>query len=83
MTRLPTEIMSLGGIPQRVYAIPFVDYPDEGFNGATVPDLIEKILIEPSQDAWLIAEAFIAELENLGVADAKSKVIVTGIPLRH
>ena len=81
--RLPAEIMSLGGVPQRVHAIPFVDYPDEGFKGATVPDLIEKILIGPSQDAWPIAEAFVAELDRLGVADAKSKVIVTGIPLRH
>jgi hypothetical protein len=81
--RVPTEVMSLGGIPQRVYAIPFKDYPEEEFVGATVPDLIDRILIGPTQDAYSIAQAFAAELADHGVNDPYSKITITGIPLRN
>jgi len=81
--RIPTEILSLGGVPQRVYSIPFRDYPDEGFTGATPPDLLDRVLIGPSRDSHAIAEAFIAELERLNIPDAVAKVVITGVPLRH
>lgn len=81
--RVPTRIMSLNGVPQRIYSIPFKDYPDEGFIGATVPDLIDRVLIGPSTDAHMIAEAFVSELLSFGVTDAHLKVVMTGIPLRH
>lgn len=80
--RIPTEIMSLGGVPQRVYAIPFRDHPEDDFVGATVPDLLERILIGPTQDAYAIAQAFVAELATLGVPDPADRVRITGIPLR-
>lgn len=81
LDRIPTEIMCLGGVPQRVYAIPFKDYPDENFTGATIPQLLERILIGPTQDAYAIREAFVAELKRLGVDEPQ--VFATGIPLRH
>lgn len=81
-TKIPTEIMTLGGVPQRVYAIPFVNHPDEGFVGATIPELIDRILIGPSPDAYHIAQAFVSELSACGVEDASQKVFVTGVPLR-
>lgn len=83
LTRVPTEIMSLGGVPQRVYAIPFRDYSEEGFVGATVPDLLDRVLIGPSQDSYIIAQAYVTELTNLNVPDAHTKVVVTGVPLRQ
>jgi hypothetical protein len=79
--RVPTEIMALNGVPQRVYAIPFQNYPDEGFVGATVPELIDRILIGPTSDAYAIRQAFIAELRALGVAEPN--VEITGVPLRQ
>ena len=82
MARVPTEIMSLGGVPQRVFALPFVDYPDEGFVGATIPALLNRVLIGPSQDSYAIRHAFVGELIRLNVADAESKVVITGVPLR-
>ncbi|MFD1610942.1 DUF2971 domain-containing protein [Sphingomonas tabacisoli] len=83
LERIPTEIMCLNGVPQRVYAIPFRDYPDEGFNGATIPAIVDRILIGPTQDAYAIAQAFVAELTRLEVPDAEKKVLITGIPLRQ
>ena len=81
--RVPSEIMSIRGAPQRVYAIPFQDYPDEGFVGATIPDLLDRVLVGPSLDSYTIQQAFIAELQRLGVPDAENRVTITGIPLRH
>ncbi|NYT78084.1 DUF2971 domain-containing protein [Alcaligenaceae bacterium] len=81
--RVPTEIMTLGGVPQRVYAIPCRDYPEEGFVGATIPDLLDRVLIGPSQDSHTIAQAYVEELTRLNVPDAHNKVVITGIPLRH
>ena len=80
--KIPTEVMCLRGVPQRVYAIPFVNYPDEGFVGATIPELVDRILVGPTSDAYAIAQAFVAELEDCGVEDAIDRVVVTGIPLR-
>lgn len=81
--RVSAEIMSLGGVPQRIYAIPFQDYPEEGFEGATIPDLLNRVLIGPSQDSYMIAQAYISELERLGVPGAATKVVITGVPLRQ
>lgn len=83
MRRIPCTVRSLGGVPQHVYAIPFVDYPDEGFVGATLPELIDRVLIGPSQDSFAIWQAFVAELTRLNVQNAEDKVFVTGVPLRH
>lgn len=82
MERIPTEIICLGGVPQRIYKIPFKNYPDEGFEGATIPELIDRVLIGPSPDSYMIHQAIVAELTQAGVANAGEKVIVTGVPLK-
>ena len=82
LERIPTEIVTLGGVPQRIFKIPFRNYPDEGFVGATVPELIERVLIGPSVDSYMIAQAIVAELTAAGVQNADQKIVITGIPLR-
>lgn len=82
LERIPTEIMSLGGVPQRVYSIPFQNYPEEGFSGATIPELIDRVLIGPTADGYAIAQAFVAELSAAHVEDAADRVIITEVPLR-
>lgn len=83
LERIPTEILSLGGVPQRVYAVPFRDYPEEGFAGATMSALLDRVLIGPSRDAYMIAQALVAELSRLGVPNAASRVVITNVPLRN
>lgn len=82
LERIPTEVKILGGVPQRVYAIPFWNHPEEGFVGATVPELIDRVLVGPSPDAYPIAQALVSELANCGVSDADQRVWITGVPLR-
>ncbi len=80
--RIPASVKTIRGIPQQVYAIPFQDHPDDGLTGATIPALIDRVLIGPSTDAYAIRMALITELGGCGVEDAASKVQITGIPLR-
>lgn len=82
LQRIPTEIMTLGGVPQRVFAIPFRNYPEEGFTGATIPELIDRVLIGPSGNAYAISQALISELHRLQVPNPEERVYITGIPLR-
>ncbi|MXP42537.1 DUF2971 domain-containing protein [Altererythrobacter soli] len=82
LERVPEDIRTIGGVPQRVHAIPFKNYPDEGFVGATIPEILDRVLVGPSPDAHAIAQALIAELKSVGVFDAVDRVILTNIPLR-
>lgn len=82
MEKIPSDLMTLGGVPQRVFAIPFKNYPEEGFVGASIPELLDRILIGPSVDAVTIRNAFVSKLYDLGVAEPDSKVVLTDIPLR-
>ncbi|MFN3930526.1 MAG: DUF2971 domain-containing protein [Brevundimonas sp.] len=80
--RLPSNVEVVRGIPQCVHKIPLRNYPDEGFVGAEVPELIERIIIGPAVDAWSMRDAFVRLLEDAGTTDAGSRVVVSDIPLR-
>ena len=81
-SRLIPSIESINGIPQQVYKIPLKNVPDENFYGATIPELLDRIIIGPTQFPMAMYQAFVKLLENAGVQDAKNKVIVSDIPLR-
>jgi hypothetical protein len=78
---LQRAIEVIGGIPQTVYKIPLADRPDEGLNTAPAK-LLKKVIIGPSNFPSPIYEAFVSELENAGMKDAASKVVISSIPLR-
>jgi hypothetical protein len=71
------------GIPQPVYKIPLKDIPEQGFVGAEIPKLLERVIIGPTQYPGPMYEAFVRLLEDAGVANASRKVCVSHIPLRQ
>lgn len=71
------------GTPQTIYKVPLKDIPDQGFVGAEIPQLIDRIIIGPTRFPTLAAEAIAAELTAAGVADAEQRVFISGIPLRR
>ncbi|WP_141984542.1 hypothetical protein [Bordetella hinzii] len=81
--RVPMTTMVIRGVPQRVYSIPFANYPEDGLTGATVPELLDRVLIGPSQDGDAIAQAYADRLSELGIDKPHLKVIQTHIPLRQ
>ncbi|MFG6580185.1 DUF2971 domain-containing protein [Sulfitobacter sp. 1A13191] len=82
-SRLESKIVTLGGVPQRIFALKLENVPEEGFLGATLPELLIEVIIGPTQFPWPIYDALVEKLQIAGVADAQNKVRVSNIPLRR
>ena len=82
-SRLEGKIVTLGGVPQRIFALKLENVPEEGFLGATLPELLIEVIIGPTQFPWPIYDALVEKLQVAGVADAQNKVRVSNIPLRR
>jgi hypothetical protein len=81
--RLDRSIEVIKGIPQPVYKIKLQDIPDEGLRGIEPPELIDRIIIGPSDHPSALYDAFVDLLGEAGVPDASSRVHRSGIPLRQ
>jgi hypothetical protein len=78
---LAHELVSIDGIPQRIYRIPLRRSCDSG-SGLDMDALFDHLIIGPTEYADVIADAFICLLEELGFANAKERVLKSNIPLR-
>ena len=81
--KLQEEILVINGVPQRVHKLKLEDHVEEGFWGARIPDLVERLIIGPTQYPWPMHDAFVDELNRAGVENAEEKVWVSDIPLRR
>jgi len=81
--RLLKDIQIVRGTPQVIYKIPLKDIPDEGFVGAEIPQLVDRVIIGPTQYPLTMYQAFVELLTDAGVENAGSKVWVSDIPLRQ
>lgn len=81
--RIQCSVTSVGGVPQRIYKIPLQNFPEEGFVGATLPELLDEIIIGPTENAFSIYDALVMKLEAAGVPDPWDKVRRSEIPLRR
>jgi hypothetical protein len=71
------------GIPQKIQKIPLHNIPEHGFVGAEIPELLERIIIGPTQYPNAIYQAFCKLLFEAGVSDPENRVFVSDIPLRE
>jgi len=81
-TKIKCEIKSVRGIPQPVCLIPLENYPEEDFIGAEISDLIDRIIIGPTQYPSALYEAFCRVLTAAGVTSPHRLISVSDIPLR-
>lgn len=83
----PSNIISsiecLNGVPQQIYKIPLQNIPDENFNEVTIPEVLDRIIIGPSDEAPLLLDSFRKLLSEAGCEDVDQKVHYSGIPLRQ
>ena len=79
---MTTEIESIDGVPQEVCKIPLKDFPEEGFTGASIPRLVDRIIIGPNDDQIILLKTFTKLLRDAGCEDAHKRVCASGIPLR-
>jgi len=78
---LASDIVSVDGIPQVIYKLPWRAVGESGA-GLPIADALEQIIIGPSQYADVIEVAFTHCLSELGIADAGKRVVKSNIPLR-
>ncbi|MER8370985.1 DUF2971 domain-containing protein [Mesorhizobium sp. M1378] len=79
---LERSIKNIAGVPQPVYEIPLKNRPDEGLVGIEIPELIERLIIGPTEFPLAVQDALISELAAANVPNAAQKVFVSAIPLR-
>lgn len=81
--KIRSDIEVISGVPQRVYKLPMQNFPEQGFFGATLPELLEEIIIGPTESGWPIYDALVEKLHAAGVENPESKVRRSDIPLRR
>lgn len=79
---IESHIEVIGNIPQEVCKIPLKDYREPEMTGTTIPELIDKIIIGPSDNQMILIKAFKRLLSNAGCDQVDAKVKFSGIPLR-
>lgn len=73
------EIVTIQGTPQSLVKIKF---SENGFEGLLFKDMIEKIIIGPSQFPYEISKSIISALKYIGSQEAENIVYISDIPLR-
>lgn len=81
--RVPCEVRSVRGAPQRVHLLPLRDIPAEGLYGLEPATLVERIIVGPSANPEPVREAMVHTLRAAGATDAERRVVVSAIPLRR
>jgi len=79
---IQSSIEVVAGVPQRVYKIPLQNNAGANLTGLSPSELIDRIIVGPSQFPWAMYGAFVAALEAAGVVDAANRVFVSQIPVR-
>ncbi|MBO6790598.1 MAG: DUF2971 domain-containing protein [Dinoroseobacter sp.] len=77
------EIETLEGVPQKVIKLPLKADAASGYSGYSVSEILEEIIIGPTETSWPIYESLAMLLEQNGVKDAWNKVRRSDIPLRR
>jgi hypothetical protein len=72
----------IAGVPQRVMKLRLGHEPQIGLFGADLPSLVDRVIIGPTQHPYVTYRAFADVLEQSGIKNSASKVIVSDIPLR-
>ena len=79
---IESDFVSVRGIPQEIHKIPLINDPDHGLVYADLPNLVDRIIIGPTQQPFTILQTFVGLLREAGVPDPERRVFVSQIPLR-
>lgn len=84
MSLIEPTVEIIHGVLQKVFHIPLDAKRCPEIPDLDISKLLSRVIIGPTEYPWVMYEAFVAALVDAGVpeADALTKVIVSGIPLR-
>ena len=75
-----TEV--IGGVPQIVYKAPLDGNVSQDLADIEMSRIVDRLIIGPSPYPWVMYQAFVAALNEIGVLDASKRVFVSDIPIR-
>ncbi|WLS03106.1 DUF2971 domain-containing protein [Shinella oryzae] len=81
--RITQDIFTFGGVPQKIFKIPLKNFPEEGLYGIEVKELVERIIVGPTEFPVEIKEALAVALEAKGVEQPLGMIWISDIPLRN
>lgn len=76
------NVRTMRGVTQTMFDIPLKNIPAEGLVGIEVPELIERVIVGPTQYFDAVREAFWWALHDAGFAKPHDLIIRSGVPLR-
>ena len=79
---LERRLVVIGGIPQDVWVLHLEDNPEKGLYSADIPNLLNRVIVGPTEHPYVSVQAFRRLLEKVGVENAHAKVTASTIPLR-
>lgn len=82
-SKLVEDVAVIRGVPQKIFKIPLSSPENSGMSGMQIHELIDRIIIGPTDYPDIVREAYIHKLKELGVPDAEKKVFASEIPLRN
>ncbi len=78
-----SEIETVAGVPQKVIKVPLKPDAEKNYEGYPIANILEKIIVGPTETPWPIYESLALLLEEKGVEDPYGKVTISEIPLRR
>ena len=68
--------------PQVVYKLPLRDAAEAGIDGMALADVLDAMIIGPSDNPRAVRDAFVQLLSDAGVSDPERRVRTSDIPVR-
>ncbi|MEQ1407739.1 DUF2971 domain-containing protein [Neorhizobium sp. Rsf11] len=79
---LRQEVAVIRGIPQLVTKLSLKTDGPFASQGITIPNLLERVIIGPTNYPFIVADAIVKAMEEAGVQNIKEKITISEIPLR-
>lgn len=77
-----SSIESIADVPQQIYKMPLKNIPEQNLIGIEIPELVERIIIGPTDNQRVLKDSFIALLTEAFCDNASERIQYSGIPLR-
>ena len=74
---------SFRGFSQSIYKVPLKNRPELGLRGIEIRDIVDRIIIGPSDKSSDLREQFVSLLSAKGVPSPSEKVFSSDIPFRR
>ena len=81
--KLDRDTVVVRGVPQLIMKIPLGPATEGGIPGMQVHELLDRVIIGPTDYPDVVRKAYIRKLRDLDVPDPEQKVFASEIPLRN